>query len=49
MAKATRAQIEYAADLIKKLGYDKDEYDLEKMDREQISNLIAELKDEWEG
>ena len=46
---ATTAQIEYATDLILKLGYDLDWYDLDKMTRGQISRLIDELKDEWEG
>ncbi len=46
---ATAAQIEYARDLILKLGYDLDWYDLDKMTRSQISRLIDELKDEWEG
>jgi len=44
---ATTAQKEYATDLICKLGYDLDWYDLEKMTRSQISRLIDELKDEW--
>lgn len=44
---ATQAQIEYARDLILKLGYDLDWYDLDKMTRGQISRLIDELKDEW--
>ena len=46
---ATKAQIEFATDLICKLGYDLDWYDLDKMTRGQISRLIDELKDEWEG
>ena len=46
---ATAAQIEYAQDLINKLGYDLDWYDLEAMSRSQISRLIDELRDEWEG
>ena len=46
---ATAAQIEYARDLILKLGYDLDWYDLDKMTRGQISRLIDELRDEWEG
>lgn len=46
---ATAAQIEYARDLICKLGYDLDWYDLDKMTRGQISRLIDELRDEWEG
>lgn len=49
MNKPTKAQIEYATDLLIRLGYDMDWYDLEKMSREQLSDLIAELKDEWEG
>lgn len=47
--KPTAAQIEYARDLISKLGYDLDWYDLDKMTRGQISRLIDELRDEWEG
>jgi len=47
--KATAAQIEYARDLILKLGYDLDWYALESMNRGQISRLIDELRDEWEG
>jgi len=46
---ATKAQIEYATDLLLKLGYDLDWYDLEAMSWSQISRLIDELKDEWEG
>ena len=46
---ATAAQIEYATDLILKLGYDLDWYDLDKMTRGQILRLIDELKDELEG
>ncbi len=45
----TRKQIEYAADLLDKLGYDKEEYGLENMTREELSELISELQDEWEG
>jgi hypothetical protein len=47
--KATNAQVKYATDLLNKLGYDLDWYDLEKMSRDQISKLIDELKNEWEG
>jgi len=47
--KATAAQIDYARDLILKLGYDLDLYDLDKMTRGQISRLIDELRNEWEG
>jgi len=45
----TQAQIDYANDLIQKLGHDPDWYDLEKMTRSQIARLIDELRDEWEG
>ena len=41
---AKQAQIEYARDLILKLGYDLDWYDLDKMTRGQISRLIDELR-----
>ena len=47
--KPTAAQIDYATDLILKLGYDLDWYDLEKMSRSQLARLIDELKSEWEG
>lgn len=47
--KATAAQIDYARDLILKLGYDLDWYDLGKMTRGQIARLIDELRDELEG
>ena len=46
---ATAAQIKYATDLICKLGYDLDWYNLEAMSSWQISRLIDELRDEWEG
>ena len=49
MDRPTRKQIEYAADLLDKLGYDKEEYGLENMTQEDLSELISELKDEWEG
>lgn len=47
--KPTKSQIEYATDLLNKLGYDLDWYDLEAMTRQQIGELIDELKKEWEG
>ena len=47
--KPTQAQLDYARDLILKLGYDMDWYDLEAMTRSQIARLIDELRDEWEG
>lgn len=45
----TQAQIDYARDLIKKLGYDLDEYDLSGMTRAEIADLIRDLRTEWEG
>lgn len=47
--KPTAAQIKYAYDLIDKLGYDRDDYDFEKMTRQEAVKLIAKLKREWEG
>ena len=47
--KPTQAQIDYARDLILKLGYDLDWYELDKMSRSQLARLIDELRDEWEG
>ena len=47
--KPTAAQIKYAYDLIDKLGYDRDDYDFEKMTRQEAIKLIAKLKREWEG
>ena len=49
MDRPTKKQIEYAADLLDKLGYDKDEYGLENMTQAELSELIGELQDEWEG
>ena len=49
MDRPTRKQIEYAADLLDKLGHDKEEYGLENMTRTELSELIGELQDEWEG
>lgn len=45
----TRAQIEYAQDLIRKLGYDEADYDFDDMDKREVSALIDELKAEWGG
>jgi len=47
--KPTRTQINYARDLIRKLGYNEDEYDFDTMTKAEVSELIAELKDEYEG
>ena len=46
--KPTMEQIKYATDLLRKLGYDVADYDFEKMTREEVSDLIDELKQEWE-
>ena len=45
----TTAQIDYARDLIKKLGYDLDDYDFNTMTRAEIADLIRDLRAEWEG
>lgn len=46
--KPTKKQIRYAEDLLRKLGYDLDDYDFEEMDSWEVSDLINELKQEWE-
>ena len=46
---ATVGQIEYATNLLKQLGYDVEEYNLDGMEVWEISKLISELKDELEG
>ena len=46
--KPTTEQIKYATDLLRKLGYDVADYDFEKMTREEVSDLIDELKQEWD-
>lgn len=46
--KPTPSQIKYATELLKMLGYDVDDYDFEEMDRWEVSDLIDELKQEWE-
>jgi len=45
----TLAQRTYVVDLMEKLVYDTNEYDFASMTREEMSELIAELKDQWEG
>ena len=47
--KTMKAQINYAKDLMAKLGYDEYDYDLETMTRKEMSDLIDDLKKEWEG
>ena len=46
--KPTMEQIKYATDLLRKLGYDVADYDFEKMTRAEVSDLIDELKQEWD-
>ena len=45
--KPTLSQIKYAKDLLRKLGYDLDDYDFEQMTKQEVSELIDELKSEW--
>lgn len=45
---ATPEQIKYATDLLRKLGYDVDDYDFDRMTAQEVSELIDELKQEWE-
>lgn len=45
----TQEQIDYARHLCRELGYDPDDYDLERMTSGAICNLIGELKAELEG
>ena len=47
--KPTAEQISYAKLLLQRLGYDLNDYDFDEMDREEVSDLISELKEEWEG
>ncbi len=49
MTEPTTAQIKYATDLLRKLGYDVADYDFDKMTKAEVSELIDELKDEWGG
>ena len=46
--KPTMEQIKYATDLLRKLGYDVDDYDFDRMTAQEVSELIDELKQEWE-
>ena len=45
---ATQMQIKYATDLLRKLGYDVDDYDFDSMTAQEVSDLIDELKQEWD-
>ena len=51
MAEPTKAQLDYAKDLMEKLGYDEQDLgiDLDRMDRADMSKLIYDLKREYEG
>ena len=46
MDMATQRQIEYATDMIEELGYDINDYDLNSMTKQAISELINDLKEE---
>lgn len=46
MSSPTIRQIECAIDMIVQLGYDLDDYDFCKMSKEEVSDLIKELKRE---
>ena len=54
-SKPTKNQIDYAEDLLWKLGYDKYDVfemrgkDFDDLDRWEMSALIDVLKEEWEG
>ena len=43
---ATQKQIDYAKKLIEELGYDLDDYELEKMTRGEMINLLGDLQQE---
>ena len=45
----TEAQLKYCKDLLGKLGYEIEEYNLEGKTKKQVSELITELKEEYEG
>ena len=48
---ATPKMIKFAEDLIERCGYYTEDYDLEDMTFEEVSELIDELKEElgWDG
>ena len=46
---ATAAQISYIIDLLDQLGYDQDDYDLDRMTKFQAGELIQDLKQELLG
>ncbi len=47
--KPTSAQIDYVMWLLDNLGYDPQEYDIDRMTRLQLANLIDDLRKELEG
>ena len=49
MESATRAQVMYAENLLEELGYDVEDYPLSEMDKQEVSKLIDDLKDELYG
>mgnify|MGYP000982699901 CR=1 FL=1 len=49
MEQATKAQIMYAEALLRELGYDVDDYPLLDMDRQELSELIDDLREELYG
>ena len=49
MKRATKAQVAYAQALLRELGYDLDDYAVEDMSKQQVSELIDDLKDELCG
>nr|DAQ51946.1 MAG TPA: Protein of unknown function (DUF3072) [Caudoviricetes sp.] len=49
MEQATNAQIAYAQALLRELGYDLDDYAVEDMSKQQVSELIDDLKNELCG
>ena len=44
VAKPTKEQIKRAEDLLRKFGYDIDDYDIEEMDSWEVNDLIEMLK-----
>ena len=49
MEQATNAQIAYAQALLREFGYDLDDYPLSEMSKQEVSELIDDLKDELCG
>ena len=49
MEQPTKGQLEYAKILLRELGYDLEDYPVEDMSKQQVSELIDELKDEFYG